>query len=109
MNRVDDITDEHLKEFFLEDLHSIKNIVAFQYPNYEYDDHSAIEEHITRCQNILRNYMISQHSDFEIEAHELNSIVEEKFEEIMKLCENEIIVLRDTAEIKTIYLKESDI
>lgn len=109
MDPFDELTDDHLKEFFLEDLNCINAIIGFQYPNYAYDDYSAIDEHISRCQNILRNYMISQHSDFEIEDQELHSIVDEKFEEIMKLCENEIQVIRKDSAIKTICLKESNI
>lgn len=106
MDPVDELTDEHLKEFFLEDLNCINDITAFRYPNYLYDDNSFIEEHIRRCQNILRNYMISEHSDLEIEDQELHSIIDEKYEEIMKLCDNEIQSLKDKADFKTIYLNE---
>ncbi|BDU27712.1 hypothetical protein [Flavobacterium sp. GSB-24] len=107
MDPIDDLTDEHLKEFFLEDLNCINDLTAFRYPNYLYDDHSFIEDHIRRCQNILRNYMISQHSDFEIEDQELLSIIDEKFEEIMKLCENEIQALSVKADFKTVYIKDN--
>jgi len=107
MNPIDELTDEHLKKFFLEDLNCINDLIAFRYPNYLYDDHSFIEEHIRRCQNILRNYMISEHSEFDIEDQELNSIIDEKFDEIMKLCEDELKTLKDTADYKTVYLKEN--
>lgn len=105
MDPIEDLTDENLKEFFLEDLNCIKDLIAFRYPNYLYDDYSFIEEHITRCQNILRNYMISEHSEFDIEDQELNSIIDEKFNEIMKLCENEIHALKDNTDHKSVYLK----
>jgi len=108
MDHIDDLTNEHLKEFFLKDLNCLNQLIHFQYPNNLFDEYSIIDEHIIRCQEILRSYIISELSDSSVEDNEIHKIAKEKVHDILTLCEKEITDLIDKANIKTIVLRNEE-
>lgn len=109
MDYFEDLKNEELKEFFLEDLNCMNQLIAFEYPNDLFDEHNIIDEHIIRCQGILRNYIINELSDFDSDKDEIHRITEEKIQEILKLCAPEIESLHENANFKTIKLGNPDI
>lgn len=96
-------TNQDFIDFFLKDLNCIKVIPQIEYPNFAYDDTSAIEEHISKCQYILTNYIInvvSQNDD--ISTQIINELTISKRYEILTICENDIEACYQSMKIKTI-------
>ena len=97
MSQVDELTDEHLKEFFLRDLKCINKIITFRYPNYKFenddfeDEDQFFGEHLEKCKQILKNYIQYKLSDKdELEDTEIEILANKKANEIYRSCDQEV-------------------
>lgn len=113
MNYFKDIPDQHLKEFFLEDLKCINNIITFTYPHsiFENDDiedeDQFFGQHLDKCKIILQNYIKYKLSEVtELEDSEINILAIEKSKEIYRTCDQEIQTIWDSLDQKEIHLSK---
>lgn len=109
----ENLTDEHLKGFFLEDLKCINNVIGFSYPHskYENDDIEQDDEffmqHLEKCKRILRNYIKYELSEIdELEDTEIDNLAEKKAHEIYRSCDKEVQAVWDSLNMKEIHLSK---
>jgi hypothetical protein len=57
MDHYNGITNEEFKEYYLIDLHSRMELTQYTYPHEFIEPDKAIDDHIIRCQNILKDYI----------------------------------------------------
>lgn len=111
MNYFTNISDQHLKEFFLEDLNCINNIIGFRYPHYRFEN-DEIEaedeffgEHLDKCKQILKNFIKFELSELgELEEIEIDVLAEKKAHEIYRSCDQEVQNVWDSLNMKEIHL-----
>lgn len=113
MNYFKEIPDQHLKEFFLEDLKCINNIITFSYPHSTYenedieDEDQFFSQHLDKCKSILKNYIKYKVSEItELENIEIDNIANEKAKEIFRSCDQDIQVTWETLNMKEIHLSK---
>jgi len=113
MNYFKDIPDQHLKEFILEDLKCINNIISFSYPhssfeNDDIEDHDQFfSQHIEKCKIILKNYINYKLSEVsELEDSQRNILSIEKSKEIYRMCDQEVQIIWESLDQKEIHLSK---
>jgi len=111
MNYFSNIPDQHLKDFFLEDLKCINNVIQFTYPHSKYENDDIEEEdeffgeHLEKCERILKNYIKYQLSEIEeLKNTEIDILAEKKAHEIYRSCDQEVQNVWDSLNMKEIHL-----
>lgn len=113
MNYFSNIPDQHLKDFFLEDLKCINNVLQFTYPHSKYENDDIEEEdeffgkHLEKCERILKNYIKYQLYEIEgLENTEIDVLAEKKAHEIYRSCDQEVQGVWDSLNMKEIHLSK---
>lgn len=88
MDYFNGITNDDLRDYYLIDLHSRKELIQYQYPHEFLEPGDAVDDHIIRCHSILHNYLINilhEYEEEELKAPKINEICEKKLKELFDI------------------------
>ena len=112
MDYFEGIKNEEFVAFFLEDLNCRKELTQYIYPHEHLESDDVIDEHITRCKNILKLHMreivienaYDDKKDFSYDQYE--DIIDNRMDEISPLLEP--LIMKYLEDIKINYINYSD-
>ena len=80
-------TNEDLLARFLLDLNCRKTLTQYTYPNEEFFEQGAIDEHIVKCQDLLELFLFQVLASAGIEREERDEIVPNKLRNLFPILE----------------------
>ena len=114
MDYFEGIKNEEFVDFFLQDLNCRKELTQYIYPHEQFEPEDALDDHIERCQNILKEYMreIVVENAFDIgetlQYEEYNDMIIKRFQEVLPLLEPHILKYSQNVKIETINFSENN-
>lgn len=85
MNYFNENTNDDLLARFLLDLNCRKELTQYTYPNEEFFEQGAIDEHIMKCQDLLELFLYQVLASAGIQREERDKIVPTKMRELFPL------------------------
>lgn len=81
------ITNDDLKDYYLIDLHSRMELTQYTLPHEFLEPGHAIDDHIIRCQNLLKDYLLKliNDNDENLDEEKCMEIYEAKRKELHSL------------------------
>ena len=114
MDYFEGITNEEFVAFFLEDLNCRKELTQYIYPHETtLEPEDVIDDHIARCQNILKEYMrelVIENSfdeDNEVSYENYEDIVSKRLQEVLPLLEPFIMKYLENTKVTYIDFSEN--
>ena len=102
------LNNEALINYFLVDLNCRKELTQYTYPHEFLEPQDAIDDHVTRCQDILWNFLYETVSnaafdnDVTLQSNELEEIVSNKKKELIPLFEP--LIMKYLEDVKVNYI-----